>query len=61
MTRATVGSLAVLGASLWLPPLPAFLGLAPISATGLGLAAGASMAAVVIGRSVPLGRAPTPR
>jgi cation-transporting P-type ATPase I len=55
--RATVGSLAVLAASLWLPPLPAFLGLAPVSSTGLGLAGGASLAAVVIGRSLPLGRA----
>jgi magnesium-transporting ATPase (P-type) len=54
--RAAVASLAVLAASLWLPPLPAFLGLAPISPTGLGLTAGATLTAVVIGRSLPLHR-----
>jgi hypothetical protein len=55
--QATVGSLAVLGASLWLPPIPAFLGLAPISPAGLGLAGAAALAAVVIGRSLPVGSA----
>jgi magnesium-transporting ATPase (P-type) len=55
--QATVGSVAVLAASLWLPPLPAFLGLAPISPTGLALAAGAALAAVGLGRSLPVGRA----
>jgi hypothetical protein len=53
--QATVGSLAVLAASLWLPPIPAFLGLAPISPSGLGLAGGAALAAVAIGRSLPVG------
>ena len=61
VTQATVGSLAVLAASLWVPPLPAFLSLAPISPVGLGLAAGASLAAVAIGRSLPLGRIHTPQ
>jgi calcium-translocating P-type ATPase len=55
VTQATVGSLAVLAASLWLPPIPAFLGLAPISPTGLGLAGAAALAAVAVGRSVPVG------
>jgi calcium-translocating P-type ATPase len=54
--RAAVASVVVLAASLWLPPLPAFLGLAPISPTGLGLTAGATLTAVVIGRSLPLHR-----
>jgi magnesium-transporting ATPase (P-type) len=54
--RAAAASLAVLAASLWLPPLPAFLGLAPISPAGVGLAASAALAAVAIGRSLPLYR-----
>jgi magnesium-transporting ATPase (P-type) len=56
VTQATVASLAVLAASLWLPPIPAFLGLAPISPAGVGLAGAAALAAVAIGRSLPVGR-----
>jgi hypothetical protein len=56
VTQATVASFAVLAASLWLPPIPAFLGLAPISFAGVGLAGAAALAAVAIGRSLPVGR-----
>ncbi len=54
VVRATVGSLAVLAASLWLPPLPAFLGLAPLSGAGAGMSVLAALAAVAIGRTLPL-------
>jgi magnesium-transporting ATPase (P-type) len=51
---AVGGSLAVLAATVALPPLRHFLGLSPPSLPGVVIAGGASALAVVLGRVVPV-------
>ena len=57
---AVGGSLAVLGATIVVPPLRTFLGLSSPSIAGVAIAGGASALAVVLGRSVPLGSSLAP-
>ncbi|HEY3947283.1 MAG TPA: HAD-IC family P-type ATPase [Solirubrobacteraceae bacterium] len=57
---AVGGSVAVLAATVVLPPLRTFLGLSSPSIAGLAIAGGASALAVVLGRSVPLGSSVAP-
>ena len=57
---AVGGSVAVLAATVVLPPLRTFLGLSSPSVAGVALAGGASALAVVLGRSVPLGSSVAP-
>jgi cation-transporting ATPase I len=56
VVAAVAVSLAVVGATVWLPGLRTFLALAAPSPTGLMLAGGASVAAVLVGRALPEGR-----
>ncbi|MGN6167818.1 MAG: HAD-IC family P-type ATPase [Solirubrobacteraceae bacterium] len=61
---AVGGSVAVLAATVVLPPLRTFLGLSSPSIAGVAIAGGASLLAVMLGRVVPLGsvvaQAPVP-
>jgi magnesium-transporting ATPase (P-type) len=53
---AVAGSLAVVAATLTVPPLRSFLALSSPSFPGLLIAGGASALAVALGRSLPIGR-----
>jgi magnesium-transporting ATPase (P-type) len=53
---AVAASLAVLGATVTVPGLRGFLGLAPPTVTGLALTGGASAAAVALSRTLPVER-----
>jgi cation-transporting ATPase I len=51
---AVAGSLGVVGTTLTVPTLRAFLGLAPVTLPGLLIAGGAAMLAVSLGRTLPV-------
>jgi magnesium-transporting ATPase (P-type) len=53
---AVAGSLAVVGATITVPPVRSFLALSSPTVPGLLIAGGASALAVALGRSLPIGR-----